>query len=97
MADLSKVRMRAFVNETDIGNVKPAQAATVTVDAFPNRRFYGLVEQVEPEAVVQSSVTMFPVLVSLENPNRPDVRAWRIAKADEAAETGELTEVPLSV
>ncbi len=67
MADLSKVRMRAFVNETDIGNVKAGQAATVTVDAFPNRRFFGLVEQVEPEAVVQSSVTMFPVLVSLEN------------------------------
>src|SRR3954467_407103 len=67
MADLTKVRMRAFVNETDIGNVKSAQAATVTVDAFPNRRFFGLVEQVEPEAVVQSSVTMFPVLVSLNN------------------------------
>src|SRR4051812_43965746 len=28
MADLSKVRMRAFVNETDIGNVQPAQLAT---------------------------------------------------------------------
>ena len=67
MADLTKVRMRAFVNETDIGNVKPAQTATVTVDAFPNRRFVGLVEKVEPEAVVQSSVTMFPVLVSLNN------------------------------
>src|SRR3954467_2841840 len=67
MADLTKVRMRAFVNETDIGNVKPGQTATVTVDAFPNRRFVGLVEKVEPEAVVQSSVTMFPVLVSLNN------------------------------
>ena len=67
MADLSKVRIRAFVNETDIGNVKPGQAATVTVDAFPNRRFVGIVEQVEPSAVVQSSVTMFPVLVSLNN------------------------------
>jgi HlyD family secretion protein len=67
MADLSKIRMRAFVNETDIGNVKPGQTATVTVDAFPNRKFVGLVEQVEPEAVVQSSVTMFPVLVSLTN------------------------------
>ncbi|MDP9203418.1 MAG: efflux RND transporter periplasmic adaptor subunit [Gemmatimonadota bacterium] len=67
MADLSKVRMRAFVNETDIGNVKPGQAATVTVDAFPNRRFVGVVEMVEPQAVVQSSVTMFPVLVSLSN------------------------------
>jgi HlyD family secretion protein len=67
MADLSKVRMRAFVNETDIGNVRAGQVATVTVDAFPNRRFFGLVAQVEPEAVVQSSVTMFPVLVTLEN------------------------------
>jgi len=67
MADLSKVRMRAFVNETDIGNVKPGQTATVTVDAFPNRRFIGIVEMVEPQAVVQSSVTMFPVLVSLSN------------------------------
>ena len=67
MADLTKVRMRAFVNETDIGSVMSGQTATVTVDAFPNRRFVGIVEQVEPEAVVQSSVTMFPVLVSLNN------------------------------
>jgi HlyD family secretion protein len=67
MADLTKVRMRAFVNETDIGNVQPGQVATVTVDAFPNRRFVGVVEKVEPQAVVQSSVTMFPVLVSLNN------------------------------
>ncbi|HKN58343.1 MAG TPA: efflux RND transporter periplasmic adaptor subunit [Gemmatimonadaceae bacterium] len=67
MADLTKVRMRAFVNETDIGSVMPGQSATVTVDAFPNRRFVGIVAQVEPEAVVQSSVTMFPVLVTLNN------------------------------
>ena len=67
MADLTKVRIRAFVNETDIGNVKPGQTATVSVDAFPSRKFVGIVEKVEPEAVVQSSVTMFPVLVSLNN------------------------------
>ena len=67
MADLSKVRMRALVNETDIGNVQAGQAATVVVDAFPDRRFQGIVEKVEPQAVVQQSVTMFPVLVSLDN------------------------------
>jgi len=67
MADLSNVRMRSFVNETDIGNVKPGQVATVTVDAYPNRRFVGVVERVDPQAIVQSSVTMFPVLVSLNN------------------------------
>jgi HlyD family secretion protein len=67
MADLSKVRMRALVNETDIGQVQAGQQATVTVDAFPNRRFRGVVEKVEPQAVVQQSVTMFPVLISLDN------------------------------
>lgn len=67
MADLTKVRMRAMVNETDIGNVLPGQLATVTVDAFPTRRFQGVVEKVEPQAVVLQSVTMFPVLVSLVN------------------------------
>jgi len=67
MADLSKVRMRAMVNETDVGNVKPGQVASVVVDAFPNSRFQGVVEKVEPQAVVQQSVTMFPVLISLDN------------------------------
>jgi HlyD family secretion protein len=67
MADLTKVRARAMVNETDIGRVQPGQDATVIVDAFPDRTFRGVVEKIEPQAVVQQNVTMFPVLVSLEN------------------------------
>lgn len=67
MADLTHVRMRAFFNETDIGNIHAGEAATVTVDAFPDRRFLGKVEKIEPQAVVQQGVTMFPVLVNLEN------------------------------
>jgi HlyD family secretion protein len=67
MADLTKVRVRALFNETDIGAVVPGQPATVTVDAYPDRPFGGTVEKIEPSAVVQSSVTMFPVLVTLDN------------------------------
>ncbi len=67
MADLTKVRARAMVNETDIGRVSPGQEATVIVDAFPERVFRGTVEKIEPQAVVQQNVTMFPVLISLEN------------------------------
>ena len=67
MADLTKVRMRAFFNETDIGSVQPGQEATVIVDAYPDRPFRGTVEKIEPQAVVQQSVTMFPVLVTLAN------------------------------
>ncbi|HYJ32407.1 MAG TPA: efflux RND transporter periplasmic adaptor subunit [Candidatus Binatia bacterium] len=67
MADLSRIRIRALVAESDVGNVRPGQAATVTVDAFPNRSFQGTVDKVEPQAVVQQSVTMFPVLISISN------------------------------
>ena len=67
MADLGKVRIRALFNETDIGQVRPGQTATVTVDAYPDRRFTGIVEKIEPQAVIQQNVTMFPVLVTLEN------------------------------
>ena len=67
MADLKQIRLRALVNETDIGNVKPGQGATVAVDAYPDRQFRGTVEKVEPVAQVDQSVTMFPVLVSISN------------------------------
>src|SRR5919202_2535993 len=67
MADLNQVRVRALVDETDIGQVQPGQQATVTVDAYPDRPFRGAVEKIEPQAVVQQSVTMFPVLVSIQN------------------------------
>ena len=67
MADLGVVRIRALFNETDIGNVHPGEAANVTVDAYPDRRFSGVVEKIEPQAVVQQNVTMFPVLVNLNN------------------------------
>lgn len=67
MADLTTVRIRAFFNESDIGNVHPGEPANVTVDAYPDRRFSGVVQKIEPQAIVQQNVTMFPVLVNLEN------------------------------
>jgi HlyD family secretion protein len=67
MADLTKVRVRTLVNETDIGKVRAGLPASVTVDAFPDRPFAGIVEKIEPQATIQQAVTMFPVLVSIDN------------------------------
>jgi HlyD family secretion protein len=67
MADLHQVRVRAFFNETDIGQVRSGQEATVVTDAYPDRPFRGVVEKIEPQAVIQQNVTMFPVLVTLSN------------------------------
>ncbi len=67
MADLSRVQMRVLVNETDIGNIRSGLSARVVVDAYPERPFAGVVEKIEPQAIIQQSVTMFPVIVSLQN------------------------------
>jgi HlyD family secretion protein len=67
MADLSQVRVRALFNESDIGLIRGGQVASVAVDAYQNRPFTGVVEKIEPQAVVQQNVTMFPVLVTLDN------------------------------
>ncbi len=68
MADLSAVRIRAMIDETDIGKVRPGMHATVTVAAYPNQPFDGEVAKIEPQAVVVQNVTMFAVLVAIKNP-----------------------------
>ncbi|MFZ5625109.1 MAG: efflux RND transporter periplasmic adaptor subunit [Gemmatimonadota bacterium] len=68
MADLNLVQVRTLVDETDIGKIRPGMRATVTVDAYPNRPFEGEVLKIEPLAETQQNVTMFPVLVRIQNP-----------------------------
>ncbi|HYK82818.1 MAG TPA: efflux RND transporter periplasmic adaptor subunit [Gemmatimonadales bacterium] len=68
MASLDTVQDSALVLETDVGRVQPGMAATVTVDAYPNRTFAGTVRKIEPQAQVIQNVTMFPVLVTIPNP-----------------------------
>ena len=67
MANLDDMRVRTLVDETDVGQLSAGMAATVTVEAFPDRTFRGEIEKIEPQAVVEQNVTMFPVIVLLDN------------------------------
>jgi HlyD family secretion protein len=67
MADLSQVRARVRVDETDLGKIAPGMTARITVSSFPGRRFTGTIEKIEPQAVVEQNVTLFPVLIALGN------------------------------
>nr|WP_211193832.1 efflux RND transporter periplasmic adaptor subunit [Pyxidicoccus fallax] len=67
MADLSIMQVRAKVDETDVGQIKSGLRARVTMEAYPGRTFVGEVVKVEPQAVVEQNVTLFPVLVRLDN------------------------------
>ena len=67
MANLDEMQVRTLVDETDMGQIQAGLTATVQVEAFPGRTFEGVVEKVEPQATVQQNVTMFPVIVRLDN------------------------------
>jgi len=69
MADLSEVQIRSLVDETDIGKIRPGMPAQVSVAAYPNQPFPGEVLKIEPQAVIEQNVTMFAVLVSIQNPD----------------------------
>lgn len=67
MADLSQLEIRTLVDEVDIGQVRGGLAVESRVEAFPDERFQGAVVKIEPQAVVQQSVTTFPVLSRIDN------------------------------
>lgn len=67
MADLSRVQVKALVDETDIGKIEPGLPVTVTVTSYPNQPFEGEVLKVEPQAVAEQTVTTFSVLMTLDN------------------------------
>jgi HlyD family secretion protein len=67
IADLSVMQVRTLVAEADVGRIEAGMPATVSVDAFQDRSFQGVVEKIEPQAVVEQNVVNFPVIVSLDN------------------------------
>jgi HlyD family secretion protein len=57
VADLHKVRVRAFVDEPEIGKLRQGQEVEVTWDALPGRTWRGTVENL-PTTVVQHGTRM---------------------------------------
>ncbi|MDX1996950.1 MAG: efflux RND transporter periplasmic adaptor subunit, partial [Thermoanaerobaculia bacterium] len=67
LADLNEVQVRSLVDEVDIGKLRPGMTVTLRVEAFADRRFEGTIQKIEPQAVVEQNVTMFPVITRIDN------------------------------
>ena len=67
MADLSKVRVRALVDEIDVGKVSIGQTVSIKVAADRDKEFFGIVSKIEPLARIEQNVTTFPVLIDINN------------------------------
>jgi HlyD family secretion protein len=67
LADLDEVQVRSLVDEVDIGRLRAGLPVTIQVEAYPERAFEGEILKIEPQAVVEQNVTMFPVLTRIDN------------------------------
>jgi HlyD family secretion protein len=66
--DLTRMQVDTNVSESDIGNVRTEQKAEFQVDAFPERKFEGVVSQVRQAPISVQNVTTYDVVVNVANP-----------------------------
>jgi len=65
--DLTKMQVRAAVDEADIGGVRSGQNVTFTVDAFPDDIFEGIVRQILLHPSVSANVVTYATLINVDN------------------------------
>ncbi|MBU4564498.1 MAG: efflux RND transporter periplasmic adaptor subunit [Desulfarculus sp.] len=65
IVDLARLQVDDFVDETDIGLVKLAQNAFFTVDAYPDKKFMGSVDAIQPSAKIVDDVVYYPVTIKI--------------------------------
>jgi HlyD family secretion protein len=67
MADLHHVRVRAFIDEPEIGALQPNQPVKITWDALPNRTWQGRTEVIPKEVVARGTRSVGELLCAVNN------------------------------
>jgi HlyD family secretion protein len=67
---LSKLRVRVYVDEPELGRVAQGMPVTITWDALPGREWKGAVESVPTQVVPLGSRQVGEVIVTIDNPGR---------------------------
>lgn len=69
IADMSTMTFEIPVDELDIAKIKEGQKVDITVDALPDSKFTGVVNNVGINGASQDGVTSYPVKVVIDKPD----------------------------
>lgn len=67
MADLHKVRVRAFIDEPELGALEENQPVKITWDALPNKTWTGKTEIIPKQVVARNTRSVGELLCSVNN------------------------------
>ena len=68
--DLSKMQIHALVDESDIGQIRVGQKARFTVEAYPDKIFFGTVKQIRLQPQTIQNVVNYTVIVDAPNKDK---------------------------
>src|SRR5581483_1223265 len=84
LADLNDLQVELDIAQDDFARLGPRQKASVSVDAFPDRKYEGVIAEISPEANRQKATVQ--IKVQILNPDeylRPEMNATVKFLADE--------------
>ncbi len=67
--DLTKMLVDTNVSESDVGQAHVGQKASFTVEAYPDKVFWGRVTEVRQAPITVQNVVTYDVVISVDNPN----------------------------
>src|SRR5947209_1420313 len=70
VADVSKMIIKAGVNEVDIGKIRVGMPVNVTLDAYPKTKFAGRIDRIAPAVRMDDKVRVFDVEIRLDAQGR---------------------------
>jgi HlyD family secretion protein len=65
--DLAKMELQVDIDEADVGQVKVGQRATFTVDAWPGRKYEGVITRVSFGSQTKDGVVSYPTVLAVSN------------------------------
>ena len=65
--DLTKMRVKASIDEADIGKISDQVDVKFTVDAYPQETFQGTISEVRLEPTTVQNVVTYSVIISVDN------------------------------
>ncbi len=95
-ADLTKMRVIANIDESDVGRIRPNQRVTFTGDAFPTEEFEGSVSQIRLEPIVTQNVVTYATVIDAPNPQLKLKPGMTATVTVEVARRENVTRIPNS-
>lgn len=94
LADLDHLRVRANVDQVDLGRVRPGQRIAVSANAFPTHSWSGTIAEILPHVVVKENRSVAEALARLDPPTDGLVPGMTVDVDVIVAETDAALQVP---